>query len=62
MADDDMYDDDDSSSHSSSAYRSYGAARWAGGYSPPATPPRPQPVLRYDLKFEEGMGGGRRCM
>lgn len=58
-----MYDDD-SSSHSSSyvGYHSYGGSRW-GGYSPPQTPPRAEPVVEYELKYEEsGMGAGRKCM
>lgn len=64
MGDSEMYDDDaESTSSYSPTYASYGGARWGGRFSPPPSPKKAEPVLEYQLKFEEGFSGqGRKQM
>ncbi|KAI9634646.1 uncharacterized protein MKK02DRAFT_37526 [Dioszegia hungarica] len=61
MGDSEMYDDDaESTSSYSPTYASYGGARWGGRFSPPPSPKKAEPILEYQLKFEEGFSGQGR--
>lgn len=52
-----MHDNDSDRSSVFSDYHTYYKPR-----SPPATPPRAEPVLGYEIKFIEGGGSQGKCM